>query len=154
MGLEAGDHLAGVHPELDDLQCHPPTDGLLLLGEVDDGETAFPVLVHCSCIPLLPFPGEGPEKATLNEEGDEEGVRLMAARKQLKPRLLLPPADPSGESWHVSSAKSVGSILREMERDRQQAKFGKGTGVSGEQRRQQGSSTKTKKRSKRKPRSR
>ncbi len=78
----------------------------------------------------------------------------MAARKQMKPRLLLPPADPSGESWHVSSAKSVGSILREMERDRQAAKFGKGAGVSGEQRRQQGSSTKTKKRSKRKPRSR
>ncbi len=78
----------------------------------------------------------------------------MAARKQVKPRMLLPPSDPSGESWHVSSAKSVGSILREMERDRQAAKFGKGAGVSGEQRRQQGSSTKTKKRSKRKPRSR
>ncbi len=78
----------------------------------------------------------------------------MAARKQAKPRLLLPPADPIGESWHVSSAKSVGSILREMERERQHAKFGKSTGVSGEQRRQPGSSTKTKKRSKRKLRSR
>ena len=78
----------------------------------------------------------------------------MAARKQAQPRLLLPAADPTGESWHVSSAKSVGSVLREMERERQQAKFGKSTGVSREQRRQPGSSTKTKKRSKRKPRSR
>ncbi len=73
------------------------------------------------------------------------------ARKQAKPRLLTP-IDP--KSWHVGPAKSVGSILREMEGERQQAKFRKGTGVAREQRRQQASSTKTKKRSTRKPRSR
>ena len=78
----------------------------------------------------------------------------MAARKQAKPRQLVPPNEPIGESWNVSSAKSAGSILREMERERQQAKFRKSTGVTSEQRRQQGSSTKTKKQSKRKTRSR
>ncbi len=46
LGLEAGDHLLGVHPELDDLQGHPPADGLLLLGQVDDGESALADLLQ------------------------------------------------------------------------------------------------------------
>src|SRR5690349_6634999 len=34
LGLKAGDHLLGVHPQLDDLQCHFPADRLLLLRHV------------------------------------------------------------------------------------------------------------------------
>ena len=40
--LKAGDHLLGVHPQLDDLQGHQPLEGTLLLGQVDDPEAAFP----------------------------------------------------------------------------------------------------------------
>jgi len=46
LGLEAGDHLLRVHTELDDLQRHPPADGLLLLGEVDNGEAALADLLQ------------------------------------------------------------------------------------------------------------
>ena len=46
LGLEAGDHLPGVHAQLDDLQRHPPADGLLLLGQIDDGEAALADLLQ------------------------------------------------------------------------------------------------------------
>ena len=36
LGLEAGDHLGGVHPRLDDLDGDLAADGLGLLGHVDD----------------------------------------------------------------------------------------------------------------------
>ena len=36
--LEAGNHLLGIHAGLDDLQRDPASDGLVLLGQVNDGE--------------------------------------------------------------------------------------------------------------------
>jgi hypothetical protein len=39
--LEAGNHLASVHTQLDDLERHLPVDRLSLLGHVDDREAAF-----------------------------------------------------------------------------------------------------------------
>ena len=41
LGLEAGDHLAGVHSGLDDLERDPAADGRLLLGHVDDAHSPF-----------------------------------------------------------------------------------------------------------------
>ena len=45
-GLEAGDHLAGVHPRLDDLQGHFSVHRLLLLGHVDHAHAAFADLLQ------------------------------------------------------------------------------------------------------------
>ena len=41
LGLETGDHLAGIHARLDDLQRHLAADRLLLLGHEHDAEAAF-----------------------------------------------------------------------------------------------------------------
>ena len=41
LGLEAGDHLAGIHPGLDDLERDPAPDRLLLLGHVDGAHAPF-----------------------------------------------------------------------------------------------------------------
>ncbi len=41
LGLEAGDHFAGVHPQLDHLERHHPPDRLALLGPVDHAHAAF-----------------------------------------------------------------------------------------------------------------
>ena len=41
LGLEAGDHLVGIHTGLDDLQGHSSPDGTLLLGHVDDAHAPF-----------------------------------------------------------------------------------------------------------------
>ena len=39
--FEARDYLTRVHPELDDLECHPPAHRFLLLGHEDDTTAAF-----------------------------------------------------------------------------------------------------------------
>jgi hypothetical protein len=41
LGLEAGDHLLGVHPELDQLERDPAAHRLGLFGEVDDPHAAL-----------------------------------------------------------------------------------------------------------------
>ena len=41
LGLEAGDHLGGIHARLDDLEGDPPAYGLFLLGHVDDAHAPF-----------------------------------------------------------------------------------------------------------------
>jgi len=41
LGLEAGNHLLGVHPRLDDLQCDLALQGDLLLGTVHHPHAAF-----------------------------------------------------------------------------------------------------------------
>ena len=46
LGLEAGDHLAGVHARLDDLQGHLAADRLLLLGHVDHAHAPFADLLQ------------------------------------------------------------------------------------------------------------
>jgi hypothetical protein len=46
LGLEAGDHVAGVHARLDDLEGHFAADRLLLLGDEDQAEAAFADLLH------------------------------------------------------------------------------------------------------------
>jgi hypothetical protein len=46
LGLEAGNHLAGVHPRLDDLQSDLAAYGLGLLGDVDDAHAPFADLLH------------------------------------------------------------------------------------------------------------
>ena len=46
LGLEAGDHLAGVHARLDDLQGHLAAHGRVLLGHVDDAHAAFADLLQ------------------------------------------------------------------------------------------------------------
>ena len=46
LGLEAGDHLPGVHARLDDLQRHLAADRLLLLGHEDDAHAAFADLLQ------------------------------------------------------------------------------------------------------------
>ena len=38
---EAGEHLGGVHPELDDLERHAPANGFTLLGEIHRAHTPF-----------------------------------------------------------------------------------------------------------------
>ena len=46
LGLEAGDHVAGVHARLDDLEGHLAADGLLLLGDEDQAKAPFADLLH------------------------------------------------------------------------------------------------------------
>ncbi len=46
LGLEAGDDLAGVHAQLDDLQGHAPLDRLALLGRPHGAEAAFTQLLE------------------------------------------------------------------------------------------------------------
>ena len=46
LGLEPRDDLAGVHPDLDDLQCDAAADRVLLLGHEDDAEPAFADLLQ------------------------------------------------------------------------------------------------------------
>ena len=41
LGLNPGDHTAGVHAELDHLEGHPATNGLCLFGDIDHAATAF-----------------------------------------------------------------------------------------------------------------
>ena len=41
LGLEPGDHLAGIHAELDDLQGHPTFDRMFLLRLEDRTEASF-----------------------------------------------------------------------------------------------------------------
>ena len=45
-GLEPGDHLLGVHPQLDDLEGHPPADRRALFGRPDRAEPAFAQLLE------------------------------------------------------------------------------------------------------------
>jgi hypothetical protein len=45
-GLEAGDHLGGVHTGLDDLEGDLAADGVLLLGHVDDAHAALADLLE------------------------------------------------------------------------------------------------------------
>jgi len=45
-GFEAGDDLAGIHPQLDDLESHFAADGLLLLGRVDHRHAPFADLLQ------------------------------------------------------------------------------------------------------------
>ena len=42
LGLEPGDHLLGVHPELDHLEGHFAADRLLLFGDIDHAAAALP----------------------------------------------------------------------------------------------------------------
>ena len=44
LGLEPGQHLLGVHAQLDDFQGHGAGHRLCLLGQIDDGKSAFPDL--------------------------------------------------------------------------------------------------------------
>ena len=46
LGLEAGDHLLGVHARLDDLQRDPAADRLGLLGDIDDAHSPFADLLQ------------------------------------------------------------------------------------------------------------
>ena len=46
LGFEAGDHLPGVHAQLDDLQRHAAANRLLLLGHEDDAEAPFADLLQ------------------------------------------------------------------------------------------------------------
>ena len=46
LGLEAGDHLPGVHARLDDLQGHLAADRLLLRGHVDHAHAPFADLLQ------------------------------------------------------------------------------------------------------------
>ena len=46
LGLKSGDHLPGVHAELDDLERHPAPDRLRLLGHVHDAHAAFADLLQ------------------------------------------------------------------------------------------------------------
>ena len=46
LGLEAGDHLPGVHARLDELEGHLATHGPLLLGQVHDAEASFAELLQ------------------------------------------------------------------------------------------------------------
>ena len=41
LGLEPGDHLLGVHAQLDNLQSHAAPHRLRLLGDIDHAATAF-----------------------------------------------------------------------------------------------------------------
>ena len=54
-GLEAGDHLARVHPGLDDLQRHATADGPLLLGHEHHAKAALADLLQ-----QLVRPDDGP----------------------------------------------------------------------------------------------
>src|SRR5262245_35226759 len=46
LGLEPRDHLARVHPQLDDLERHAPPHRLLLLGQINHAEAALADLAH------------------------------------------------------------------------------------------------------------
>ena len=46
LGLEAPDHLAGVHPRFDDLQRHRALNGPRLLGHEHDAHPAFADLLE------------------------------------------------------------------------------------------------------------
>ena len=46
LGLEAGDHLPGVHARLDDLERDPALDRLGLLGHEDDAHAPFADLLQ------------------------------------------------------------------------------------------------------------
>ena len=46
LGLEASDHLVGIHAQFDDLESHLAADGLLLLGHVDHRHAAFADLLQ------------------------------------------------------------------------------------------------------------
>ena len=46
LGLEAGDHLLGVHARLDDLQRDAAADRLGLLGDIDDAHAPFADLLQ------------------------------------------------------------------------------------------------------------
>ena len=41
LGLKAGNHLPAIHPGFDDLQGHAALYGLILLSQIDNGETAL-----------------------------------------------------------------------------------------------------------------
>ena len=45
-GLEAGDHLLGVHPQLDNLERDPPAHWLGLFGDINHSATALADLLH------------------------------------------------------------------------------------------------------------
>ena len=46
LGLEPGDHVPGIHPQLDDLQGHPAANRLFLLRHIDHPVTPFPKLLE------------------------------------------------------------------------------------------------------------
>ena len=46
LGFEPGDDFTGVHAQLDDLEGDLASDGLLLLGHIDDAETALADLLE------------------------------------------------------------------------------------------------------------
>jgi hypothetical protein len=46
LGLEAGDHLSGIHAGLDDFQRHLAADRMLLFGNEDQSHAAFADLLQ------------------------------------------------------------------------------------------------------------
>ena len=86
LGLEAGDHLGGVHARLDDFQRHPAPHRLLLLGHVDNAEPALADL-------LQQFVGPNHGAGSLSDRGVissghsrrrpiEDAGRLVMGRQQ------------------------------------------------------------------------
>ena len=53
LGLEAGDHLLGVHAQLDDLERDAAADGFGLLGDIDHAAPAFADPFGSRCKPVL-----------------------------------------------------------------------------------------------------
>ncbi len=56
-GLEAVDHVMGVHPRLDDFEGHPASDRLVLLGNKDEPKSSFSDLLD-----ELVRPNDGPDE--------------------------------------------------------------------------------------------
>ena len=48
-GFEAGDHLLGIHPRLDDLEGHSAMGRLRLFGQEDNAHAALADLLHAAC---------------------------------------------------------------------------------------------------------
>ena len=92
-GLEARDHLFGVHAQLDDFQRHAAPDGFLLFGHVNDTATAFTDLleefVAADSVAGLFGNGHEPCASRPNESSGQgqERAGLFVVRQQILHRL-------------------------------------------------------------------
>jgi hypothetical protein len=92
LALEAGDHLLGVHPQLDELECNLPSHRMLLLGEEHDAESAFANLLKQLVSPAndgtrLNVPGVAVNTGPARIPSRPIGIATRQRHVQRRPRV-------------------------------------------------------------------
>ena len=130
LGLEAGDHLLGVHAQLDDLQRHLAADRLLLLGHVDVAQAAFADLLQelVGADHRAGLFGDGQTRSSGQLPAAETPRNLGSVSRALRSRLVNPLAQlPDPRRTPAASTLRASSSDADAQRDPKDRQFTEGT---------------------------